>query len=207
MRNIFLIVILIFAHISIAQQINHVDFKTGTAILHIDLDSASVGGNIGYTFDVKNKIDTLKIDARKMLISNVVLNKKSVNFDYDNSQILIVNQINPSVDNTLLISYSTQPKQTLYFFKKEDHFNVWSQGQGKYTSHWLPSFDDVNEKVIFDFVFTVDSNYELISNGDLTSKIDGKDGKTDYFFEMKNPMSSYLVALAIGKYLKKLMSL
>jgi aminopeptidase N len=131
------------------------------------------------------------------------LNKKPVDFEYDNSQIYIVDQIKPSVDNTLLISYSTQPKQTLYFFKKEDHFNVWSQGQGKYTSHWLPSFDDVNEKVVFDFVFTVDSNYELISNGDLTSKIPRKDGKTDYFYKMKSPMSSYLVALAIGKYLKK----
>lgn len=203
MRNVFLIVILIFAHISIAQQINHVDFKTAMAILHIDLDSASVGGSIGYTFDVKNKIDTLKIDARNMLISNVILNKKSVNYDYDNSQILIVNQINPSADNTLLISYSTQPKQTLYFFKKEDHFNVWSQGQGKYTSHWLPSFDDVNEKVIFDFIFTLDSNYELISNGNLTLKIPMNNGKTDYYYDMKSPMSSYLVALAIGKYIKK----
>ena len=194
---------MLYVQFSIGQQISDVDFKTASAILHIDLDSSSVSGSIGYTFDVKNNIDTLKVDARNMKIFKVVLNKKSVDFEYDNSQIYIVDQIKPSVDNTLLISYSTKPKQTLYFFKKEDHFNVWSQGQGKYTSHWLPSFDDVNEKVVFDFVFTVDSNYELISNGDLTSKITIKNGRTDYFYKMKSPMSSYLVALAIGKYLNK----
>jgi aminopeptidase N len=203
MRNTFVMLLVFYVQVSFGQQTLDVDFKTASAILHIDLDSTTVSGIIGYTFDVKNDIDTLKIDARKMHISNVILNKKPVDFEYNNSQIYIVNQLKPSVDNTLLISYSTQPKQTLYFFKKEDHFNVWSQGQGKYTSHWLPSFDDVNEKLIFNFVITTDSNYELISNGNLTSKIPGKDGKTDYFYKMKSPMSSYLVALAIGKYLKK----
>lgn len=203
MRNVLVILSVFFVQFSIAQQFVNVDFKTASAKLQINLDSASVSGSIGYTFNVLNKVDTLKIDARNMHISNVILNKKLVDFKYDNNQIKIINQLNPSVDNTILISYSTQPKQTLYFLKKESHFNVWSQGQGKYTSHWLPSFDDVNEKVIFNFIFTVDSNYELISNGNLTSKIAGNNGKTDYFYQMRNPMSSYLVALAIGKYYKK----
>ena len=203
MRNVFLIIILFFAHISIAQQIRDVDFITGSAMVHINLDSTSVSGSIAYTFNIKNKIDTLKIDVRNMRINNIILNKKSIEFEYNNSQIYIVSHFEPSDNNTILISYSTQPKQTLYFFKKGTDFNVWSQGQGKYTSYWLPSFDDVNEKVVFDFVFTVDSNYELISNGNLTSKIPGNNGKTDYFYEMKSPMSSYLVALAIGKYIKK----
>lgn len=203
MRNVFLIIILFFAYVSIAQQIRDVDFITGSAIVHINLDSTSVSGSIGYTFNIRNKIDTLKIDAHNMRINNIILNKKSIEFEYNNSQIYIISHFEPSENNTILISYSTQPKQTLYFFKKGTDFNVWSQGQGKYTSHWLPSFDDVNEKVVFDFVFTVDSNYELISNGNLTSKIPGNNGKTDYFYEMKSPMSSYLVALAIGKYIKK----
>jgi aminopeptidase N len=38
----------------------------------------------------------------------------------------------------------------LYFVGSEaaDDLQIWTQGQGKYTSNWFPSFDDVNEKVI-----------------------------------------------------------
>jgi aminopeptidase N len=43
-----------------------------------------------------------------------------------------------------------KPKQTMYFVGSEsnDNVQIWTQGQGKYTSHWFPSFDDVNEKVV-----------------------------------------------------------
>jgi aminopeptidase N len=35
----------------------------------------------------------------------------------------------------------------MYFVGSEsnDNVQIWTQGQGKYTSHWFPSFDDVNE--------------------------------------------------------------
>ncbi|MNF53001.1 Aminopeptidase N [compost metagenome] len=78
---------------------------------------------------------------------------------------------------------------------------IWTQGQGKYTSHWFPSFDDVNEKVKFNLGIAYDSNFQVVSNGSLKQKIENN-GLTYWQYRMEKPMSSYLLMLAIGKFAK-----
>ncbi len=95
------------------------------------------------------------------------------------------------------------PKKALYFLKRKNQWNIWTQGQGKYTSHWLPSFDDVNEKMTFDLTFVFEDDYTILSNGKKLSKGLGTNLKPQSVrYKMEQPMSSYLVALAIGKYNK-----
>ena len=78
---------------------------------------------------------------------------------------------------------------------------IWTQGQGKYTSHWLPSFDDVNEKLIFNISVEFRNDYEVISNGILKQvRYNSKGNLKTWQYQMKKPMSSYLAMLAIGKY-------
>jgi len=79
---------------------------------------------------------------------------------------------------------------------------IWTQGQGRYTSNWFPSFDDVNEKVIFNLAITYDKNHQVISNGILKSKTE-TNNEFQWQYQMENPMSSYLLMLAIGKFDKK----
>lgn len=80
---------------------------------------------------------------------------------------------------------------------------VWTQGQGKYTSYWLPSFDDMEEKVEFDLNITFDDSYEVIANGKLVSAKRNSTGKKTWHFDMQHPMSSYLLAFAVGNYEKQ----
>ena len=77
---------------------------------------------------------------------------------------------------------------------------IWTQGQGKYTSNWLPSFDDMNEKLIFNLNITFNKDYEVIANGKLMKKKAINNKEFLWKYRMTKPMSSYLVALAIGKY-------
>ncbi|MEM9362209.1 MAG: M1 family metallopeptidase [Bacteroidota bacterium] len=79
---------------------------------------------------------------------------------------------------------------------------IWTQGQGKYTSHWLPSLDDMNDKIEFDLSISFDSLYQVIANGALVKKEDSGSVST-WTFDMQKPMSSYLVAFGIGNYLKE----
>ena len=105
----------------------------------------------------------------------------------------------------LKFNYIAVPKKALYFIDwKNDDGNkqIWTQGQGKYTSNWLPSIDDMNDKIEFDLNIRFDENYEVISNGKLINK-KTEAGFTTWHYDMQKPMSSYLVALAIGKYSKK----
>eukprot|EP01038_Epipyxis_sp_PR26KG_P020341 gene20341-28805_t len=97
------------------------------------------------------------------------------------------------------------PKQTLYFIGVGKGQQIWTQGQGKYTSNWLPSFDDVNEKVIFKISINYDKNFKVISNGEYKGRDSKCNGIPNYNnstwnFEMKKPMSSYLMMLAIGDF-------
>ncbi|MEM9647601.1 MAG: M1 family metallopeptidase [Bacteroidota bacterium] len=91
----------------------------------------------------------------------------------------------------------------LYLLNKEEG-QIWTQGQGKYTSHWLPSFDDMTEKVEFDLSIIFNSGYEVFANGVLKDKIT-KGGQTTWHFNMEHPMSSYLVAFVIGNFKQKLL--
>src|SRR5690606_4561365 len=96
------------------------------------------------------------------------------------------------------ISYEVYPEQTVYFFSDQ----IWTQRQGKYTSHWLPSIDDVNDKIEFDLLILAQNDKTVIANGKLID-VDKVQGVNRWHFDMKNPMSSYLVAFAIGDFTKK----
>jgi aminopeptidase N len=76
-----------------------------------------------------------------------ILNGKPIN--YINTQLQIIFPFKKGKNN-LTFHYLAKPKQTMYFVGSEsnDNVQIWTQGQGKYTSHWFPSFDDVNEKVV-----------------------------------------------------------
>ncbi len=60
----------------------------------------------------------------------------------------------------------------------------------------------MNDKIEFDLSIEFDNNYEVIANGKLINKQINK-LTTTWHYDMQQPMSSYLVALAIGNYKKK----
>lgn len=196
MKYIFFLFI---SAVAFAQQSEKVDFKTATADLAFDVQQKKVMGKAIYYFDVLDrKTDTIFIDAKNMQFDNVIINGKKAGWISSASALKLYKGFKKG-NNTVEFSYIAQPKQTLYFVKDENDVQIWTQGQGKYTSYWLPSFDDVNEKVIFNITASFDKNYTVLSNGVLKDKsIDGANQK--WIYQMEKPMSSYLVMLAIGKY-------
>ena len=162
----------------------------------------TVSGDVDYDFEVLKSIDTIKIDAQNMEFSNLKLNGKSVNYINTQKQLQIIFPFKKGKNN-LTFKYSAKPKQTMYFVGSEanDNVQIWTQGQGKYTSHWFPSFDDVNEKVVFNLNIVCNKEYQVISNGILKFK-STLDGLSVWQYQMQKPMSSYLLMLAIGKFKK-----
>ncbi|MFV8376799.1 M1 family metallopeptidase [Flavobacterium sp. LB1P62] len=186
-----------------AQQIQFVDFKLVNGQITINPKDKSVRGAVSYWFDVLKATDTIKIDAQNMDFSDVELNQKEIQFTTNGKQILLISSFKKGTNN-ISFNYVAKPKQALYFVGSEENDNVqiWTQGQGKNTSNWFPSFDDVKEKVIFNLEVVVDSKYQVISNGILKSKVNNN-SMTNWRFNMQKPMSSYLLMLAIGKFEKQ----
>ncbi|GEP50619.1 aminopeptidase [Flavobacterium noncentrifugens] len=194
------------------QQSEQVDFKTISASIAINPVKRNVVGKGTYTFEVKDKkIDTIRIDAQKMEFTNVKINNSNVKFKNSNKQLLLFNGFRKG-ENKLTFEYEAFPTQTMYFvnwdFTKEDtkpeniNGQIWTQGQGKNTSHWLPSFDDVNEKTVFNLDITFEKSFEVISNGTLLKKIPNAEEIT-WQYRMQKPMSSYLAMVAIGHFQKR----
>jgi aminopeptidase N len=194
-------IILLFSIFTFSQQTKSVDFLKCDAFLEPNEIDKSISGNIFYEFKVKSPIDTIRIDAVNMNIANVSINNKTVKFKYTNKQILLFEGFNKG-KNQIYIEYKAIPKQTLYFTGSDENLQIWTQGQGRYTSHWLPSFDDVNEKVIFNIGVEYNFMYSVMSNGLLKSKV--RNNNFNFWsYQMQKPMSSYLVMLAIGNFEKQ----
>lgn len=194
--------LLLLSTITFAQQIQSVDFKLVHGQITINPKDKSVTGAVSYWFDVLKQIDTIRIDAQNMDFTDVEMNQKKIPFITDGKQILLISTFKKGTNN-ISFNYVAKPKQTMYFIGSaaNNNLQIWTQGQGKYTSHWFPSFDDVNEKVIFNLQVVFDSNYQVISNGIIKSKVTN-DSMTYWKFNMRKPMSSYLLMLAIGKFEK-----
>ncbi len=188
--------------LSFSQQIDKVDFTKCNATILPQFNFRLVQGNVTYQFKVKSKIDSIRIDAINMNFSEVKINGIAVKYKNNKKELILFEGFKKG-KNTLKFEYQAIPKQTIYFTGIEKGQQIWTQGQGKYTSHWLPSFDNVNEKVIFAISVEFKNEFEVISNGKLIDKESINSGKSKWNFEMKKPMSSYLVMLAVGDFLHK----
>ncbi len=204
MRHIYCYLFLLINTLLFAQQTEFVDFKKAKADIVIYPTESKIAGTIEYKFDILKDLDSIFINSRSLNCSSILLNKKEIPFYISKDKLWIVDDFKISKNNVLTIEYEGSPKKAMYFVGWDNNApnQVWTQGQGKYTSNWLPSFDDVNEKVEFDLNICINENYEVISNGNLMGV-----GKTPVFnqwnFDMQKPMSSYLVAVVIGNYNKR----
>jgi len=179
------------------------DFYKADIYIIPDPDYKRINGKVTYSFKVLNKTDSVFLDAKNMDFSSVLLNGKKVRHINTKEKIIFYKKLKADKTYKLTLDYSTIPEQTVYFLGWEDSIpdnnQIWTQGQGKYTSHWLPSFDDMNEKVEFDLSLTFDKDYEIIANGKLKDTL-LQDSLRTWYFDMNKPMSSYLLAFAIGNY-------
>ena len=178
----------------ISSQTEIVDFLRIEGTLSFDFDKKEVKGQIFATFTMLQDTDEVVLDAQDMQVVN-----KTPEFEITatDSQIIFKGTFKKGKEYQVYFNYSATPKQTLYFVNNQDSPQIWTQGQGKYTSHWLPCIDDMNDKIEFDLAFIEPSGKQVISNGykDERNGLSIPNGH-----DMRNPISSYLVALVIGDY-------
>lgn len=205
MQKVFFSILLCLCQISFAQRQDKVDFTHADVFISINPLSKQLEGTVVYTFKTLEKVSSFFLDAKGMEFSTVLLNDKKVKYDIEGNKITLFKKLRKNSTNKLVLNYKVKPSQAVYFIgwdQQDANAQIWTQGQGKYTSHWLPSFDDMTEKVEFDLQFTFDKKYDVIANGALKKTDISGDLKT-WNYDMAAPMSSYLVAFAIGNYNQK----
>ena len=178
-----------------AQQTKTVDFLKIEATIEPISSDKSVKGTMKCIFKVLQSTDSIYLDAVNMKILDVALEGTPVTAS--ESKIWFVDSFEENKEYTAFFEYEATPRQAIYFMEDQ----VWTQGQGKYTSHWLPSIDDMNDKIEFDLTFKAPVNKSIVANGQLVS-VQKKDSIAYWKWDMKQSMSSYLVAFVMGDFEK-----
>ena len=192
----FLIAFLFSSLTAFAQQTDAVDFLRIEASIGGDIVEKKIEGRLLATFEVLKDTDSIYMDAVNIQINDI--QTKNFKISSDVKKLWFIGNFEKGKTYVADFYYEMFPKQTLYFFEDQ----IWTQGQGKYTSHWLPSIDDVNDKIEFDLLIFAPLNNVVIANGKLID-LQNIHEVNAWHFDMKEPMSSYLVAFAIGDFNKK----
>ncbi|TDT44994.1 aminopeptidase N [Maribacter spongiicola] len=216
MKKLVLTFCLVLSIFSFGQHQDKVDFTKAKIYLSPLPKEKKIQGGVIYRFNVLQNVDSVFFDAKNMDFSKVELDGEKVDFNPTEKTISIKHKFKKGASHKLFLEYVAKPKQTVYFIGWDDELEgneqtlpagkqVWTQGQGKYTSHWVPSFDDMEEKVEFDLTIEADKKYQVIANGKLLLKTDNEEEDAIWIFDMEKPMSSYLLAFAIGNYDKQVL--
>lgn len=202
----FYSLILIFSfHLACYSQVNQlkiVDFKTADASIKLLPFEKKVAGTLQYSFEILSDTDSIYLDAKNMQANLISSSFKNSELKVTPEHLIFKGKFKKDKVYNFKVYFEAQPKQTLYFlgfdFEKDKH-QIWTQGQGKYSSHWLPSIDDMNDKIIFNLSIDAPSYLNVIANGKQQKVID-KASRKIWNYKMLKPMSSYLLALAAGNY-------
>ncbi len=203
MNNTVFLLFLAIHLCAFGQLQEKVNFTHAEAFIQPIPAKKQINGRVTYTFEILENVDSVYLDARDMKFTSILLNNTKATSFNDQKSVSIKKKFRKGKLYELMLEYEARPKQAVYFINWDnnisDNKQIWTQGQGKYTSNWLPSFDDMNEKVEFDLTITADSVYKIIANGKLKNIV-AIDGQKSWLFDMDKPMSSYLLAFAVGDY-------
>lgn len=178
----------------ISPQTNVVDFKRIGGALSFKYEPKAVSGQMGVTFKMLKDAGEVYLDGINMTVVDKTTDIQIIATD---SKILFKGDFRQGQYYTVIFDYNATPKQALYFVDNQGSPQIWTQGQGKYTSHWLPSLDDMNDKIEFDLAFIESPRKRIIASGLLDNRIGVA---TPNGHNMKHPISSYLAAVVIGDY-------
>ena len=169
-----------------------------------------------YFYEAKKVI----LDAKGMLIKNVSLNGKNLEYTYNDLKLSIVlpRLYKREEEFTLYIKYIARPEKVkqkgsiaitsakgLYFINsdgkdKDKPTQIWTQGETEASSCWFPTIDSPNQKTSQEIYITVPSKYITLSNGKLEHQTNHNNGTRTDYWNFKQKHAPYLFFMGVGEY-------
>lgn len=185
-----------------------VDFKHLKLEVSFEPEEKKVIGKVEHQFTVLQKmVDTIRLHAKNMEINSVLWNEKEVEYENTKNDLIIrfPESLKWKTDHKLTIDYVAQPKKGLYFIGWDDttgrsRKQIWTQGQGVNNRHWIPMYDEKNDKVISEIFVEFDEKYKVLSNGEKLKEKKLKGDKKLWHYKISHPHPTYLIMLGIGDY-------
>lgn len=178
-------------------------------------EQGEVIGRAEYTFSaLQQTADSVFLDGPGILVKNIDVDQKACRFRVDSAGITVF--FDPPLhwddQHNMVIDYTAYPRKGIYFYGWDRTITapaddpdrlrkqIWTQGQGIDNRNWIPSYDDVDDKLQTELMITFDKKYTVISNGTLVHATENRDGSKTWDYAMQKPMAPYLIMIAIGDY-------
>lgn len=185
-----------------------VDMLSMVIDVRFDPAKGLVRGAVTHRFRVlQRRVDSIVFDGHAMTIRQATLGGKPVRYRITDTTVVVYPE--PSLrwdrEDSVTFAYEATPRKGIYFIGWNDSTGrmrrqIWTQGQGIDHRHWIPMYDEMNDKMITETIVTFDSAYTVLSNGKAESVVTNGDGTKTWHHRMTKPHASYLLMLAIGKY-------
>lgn len=173
-----------------------------------------VKGKVTHSFTVlQQNVDSVFFDAPGITIHRAHLNGQPLTLRKVPSGVWVKPRSAMHWDETgkIVFEYEAKPRKGIYFVGWNVPENpetnafavrrqIWTQGQGIDNRHWIPIYDDMNDKFVTETVVTFDERYQVLSNGVLKQKSGNDDHTITWHYAMSKPHAGYLLMLGIGKY-------
>ena len=182
-----------------------VDFTHLKLSVKFDTLNELVKGQVLLAFRAMDDPDSIYLDGVRMTYDEVLINGFEVDYGTSDKGIWLLPQFTLPDSSAISIRYTCQPRKGIYFIGWQDETQrsrrqIWTQGQGIDHRHWIPHHDDQTDKLLVDLEIGMSEKYQVMANGSLLAKDQLEDGSIKWQYHMDKPMSSYLIALAIGQY-------
>lgn len=184
------------------------DFTRMALDVRFEPKSGLVRGRVTHIFNVlRERVDSVVLDAVKINVHQATVGGKPTRYNNTDSAIIVYFEpaLTRDQHDSIVFVYDATPRKGLYFVGWSDTTSsrqqqIWTQGQPQDHRHWIPMYDNLNDKMLTEAIITFDSSYTVVSNGDRLATTDNSDGTRTWKYKMQMPHSGYLFMLAIGKY-------
>lgn len=176
----------------------------------VNIEAGMVKGNVTHTFSpFSSSLDAFSLDAEDMTILRARLAGKDIGFNQANDKVYLTLNKSMSWEDTakVRLDYTANPRKGTYFIKPDETYpekplQAWTQGEDMDNHHWVPLYDYPNDKATFEVSLTVGKKFTALSNGELVSVKNNKDGTHTWHWHEHFPMVSYLISYVIGEFEK-----
>lgn len=187
-------------------------------ILHISINlnisdfiDKSINGHTELTIHPKmNNIDHLSFDLLELNIDSILVNQVKHSFSYNDTLIqLPLQSVFQKTDTfTVTIWYQGQPGLDPtgwggFYFTGNYAFNLgvgFGADPHNYGRAWFPCLDNFTERSTYSFHITTRAMHRAMCNGTLMDSTLLPGSKIEWYWEMHDPIASYLASVTISDY-------
>ncbi len=211
-------ILVIFTFLIISAKAQSIDGRCdSTDILHYqinlnikNLNSKTVSGLTKITLLSKiNQLTSVRFDLESLQTDSVKINQTNTTFKQEKDALIINLQEPLMMNDTALIEvyYNGQPisdkKWGGFYFSGQYAFNMGVGFDAKphnFGRCWFPCYDNFIERATISAHITTDSGFMAVCGGIPKPPTTNADNSITWHWELSQPIPSYLVSVAVGKY-------